>query len=267
LYTKEALFFKHIFMEGLIILIAVVGGIVLSFLREVKQYERGVVLTMGKYTGLRNPGWSVIVPIFQSMQKVDLRVKAVDVPDQKVITRDNVSASINAVIYYKVSDAARATLEVEDFRYAVSQLAQTTMRNIVGGAELDEVLANREELSNKIRAIIDEETDKWGIKVDNVELKDFFLPEDMERTIAKQAEAEREKRAVIINAEGEVIAAENIAKAAKMLAESPGALHLRTLQTLNDLSSDQSNTVIFALPIEVLRAVEGVSNMMGNKKE
>ncbi|MFT5832034.1 MAG: regulator of protease activity HflC (stomatin/prohibitin superfamily), partial [Candidatus Paceibacteria bacterium] len=158
-------------------------------------------------------------------------------------------------------------LEVENFRYAVSQLAQTTMRNIVGGAELDEVLANREELSNKIRTIIDEETDKWGIKVDNVELKDFFLPEDMERTIAKQAEAEREKRAVIINAEGEVIAAENIATAAKMLAQSPGALHLRTLQTLNDLSSDQSNTVIFALPIEVLRAVEGVSNMMNTKKE
>jgi regulator of protease activity HflC (stomatin/prohibitin superfamily) len=254
-------------MEGLIILIVIVGGILLSFLREVKQYERGVVLTMGKYTGLRNPGWSIIVPIFQSMQKVDLRVKAVDVPDQKVITRDNVSASINAVIYYKVSDAARATLEVENFRYAVSQLAQTTMRNIVGGAELDEVLANREELSNKIRTIIDEETDKWGIKVDNVELKDFFLPEDMERTIAKQAEAEREKRAVIINAEGEVIAAENIATAAKMLAQSPGALHLRTLQTLNDLSSDQSNTVIFALPIEVLRAVEGVSNMMNTKKE
>jgi regulator of protease activity HflC (stomatin/prohibitin superfamily) len=254
-------------MEGLIILIVVVGGIVLSFLREVKQYERGVVLTMGRYTGLRNPGWSVIVPIFQSMQKVDLRVKAVDVPDQKVITRDNVSASINAVIYYKVSDAARATLEVEDFRYAVSQLAQTTMRNIVGGAELDEVLANREELSNKIRAIIDEETDKWGIKVDNVELKDFFLPEDMERTIAKQAEAEREKRAVIINAEGEVIAAENIATAARMLSESPGALHLRTLQTLNDLSSDQSNTVIFALPIEVLRAVEGVSTMMNTKTD
>jgi regulator of protease activity HflC (stomatin/prohibitin superfamily) len=254
-------------MEALIILAVVFGGIILSFLREVKQYERGVVLTMGRYTGLRNPGWSVIVPIFQSMQKVDLRVKAVDVPDQKVITRDNVSASINAVIYYKVSDAARAVLEVEDFRYAVSQLAQTTMRNIVGGAELDEVLSQREELSNKIRTIIDTETDKWGIKVDNVELKDFFLPEDMERTIAKQAEAERERRAVIISAEGEVLASENIAKAARTLAESPGALHLRTLQTLNDLSSDQSNTVIFAMPIEVLRAVEGVTAVMNGKKE
>ncbi len=249
-------------MDVLIFLIVAVGIVVISFLREVKQYERGVVLTMGKYSSLRGPGWSVIVPIFQKMQKVDLRVKAVDVPDQKVITRDNVSASINAVIYYKVSDAAKAILEVENFRYAVSQLAQTTMRNIVGGAELDEVLANREELSDKIRSIIDAETDKWGIKVDNVELKDFFLPEDMERTIAKQAEAERERRAVIINAEGEVVAAANIAKAAKMLSDSPGALHLRTLQTLNDLSSDQSNTVIFAVPIEVLRAVESVTGMM-----
>ena len=246
------------------IFIAVVVVLLLSFLREVKQYERGVVLTMGKFTGVRGPGWSIIIPIFQKMEKVDLRIKAVDVPDQKVITKDNVSASINAVIYYKVSDAAKAVLEVENFRYAVSQLAQTTMRNIVGSATLDEVLSEREALSIKIQTIVDKETDQWGISVDNVELKDFFLPDDMERTIAKQAEAEREKRAVIINAEGEVIAAENIAKAAKMLAEAPGALHLRTLQTLNDLSSDQSNTVIFATPIEVLRAVEGISDLAKN---
>ncbi|MCA9365582.1 SPFH domain-containing protein [Candidatus Kaiserbacteria bacterium] len=242
--------------------IVVIIFLLIAFLREVKQYERGVVLTMGRYTGLRKPGWSIIIPIFQTMQKVDLRVKAVDVPDQKVITRDNVSASINAVIYYKVSDAAKAVLEVEDFRFAVSQLAQTTMRNIVGGAELDEVLAERDKLSERIQEIIDAETDAWGIAVENVELKDFFLPEDMERTIAKQAEAERERRAVIINAEGEVVAAENISKAAKMLSQAPGALHLRTLQTLNDLSSDQSNTVIFATPIEVLRAVEGVTQWL-----
>ena len=243
------------------IFIFAVVVLLLSFLREVKQYERGVVLTMGKFTGIRNPGWSIIVPIFQSMEKVDMRIKAVDVPDQKVITKDNVSASINAVIYYKVSDAAKAVLEVENFRYAVSQLAQTTTRNIVGSAALEEVLSEREALSVMIQTIVDAETDAWGIAVENVELKDFFLPEDMERTIAKQAEAEREKRAVIINAEGEVIAAENIAKAANMLAAAPGALHLRTLQTLNDLSSDQSNTVIFATPIEVLRAVEGLSNI------
>ncbi len=239
-----------------LLIILIVLAVIL--LREVKQYERGVVLTMGKFTSLRGPGWSIIIPIFQQMEKVDLRVKAVDVPDQKVITRDNVSASINAVIYYKVSDAAKAVLEVENFRFAVSQLAQTTMRNIVGSATLDEVLSEREKLSASIQQIVDAETDAWGIRVENVELKDFFLPQDMERTIAKQAEAERERRAVIINAEGEVAAAENIAKAAGILAQAPGALHLRTLQTLNDLSSDQSNTVIFATPIEVLRAVENV---------
>jgi regulator of protease activity HflC (stomatin/prohibitin superfamily) len=243
-------------MEWFFLLLLVV--LVLSFLREVKQYERGVVLTMGRYTGIRGPGWSIIVPIFQRLIKVDLRIKAVDVPDQKVITKDNVSASINAVIYYKVADAARAVLEVEHFQYAVSQLAQTTMRNIVGGADLDEVLSEREKLSDRIREIIDAETDAWGIKVENVELKDFFLPEDMERTIAKQAEAERERRAVIIKAQGEVAAAENIAKAAKMLADAPGALHLRTLQTLNDLSSDQSNTVVLGVPLEVLRAFERI---------
>jgi len=249
----------------IIIFIIVLIALLVVFLREVKQYERGVVLTMGRYTSLRKPGWSIIVPVFQKMEKVDLRVKAVDVPDQKVITRDNVSASINAVIYYKVSDAAKAILEVEDFRFAVSQLAQTTMRNIVGGAELDEVLSERDKLSERIQQIIDAETDEWGIKVENVELKDFFLPEDMERTIGKQAEAERERRSVIIKAEGEVAAAENMAKAARVLSGSEGALHLRTLQSLNDLSSDQSNTVVFATPIEVLRAFEGLNAFMKDK--
>ena len=236
--------------------------LLLALIREVKQYERGVVLTLGRFTGIRNPGWSLIIPPFQRLIKVDLRVKAVDVPDQKVITKDNVSASINAVIYYKVSDAAKAVLEVENFFFAVSQLAQTTMRNIVGGAELDEILAEREKLSQRIQLIIDKETDKWGISVENVELKDFFLPEDMERTIAKQAEAERERRAVIIKAEGEVAAAENMAKAARILGGADGALHLRTLQSLNDLSSDQSNTVVFATPIEILRAFEGLKNWL-----
>jgi len=221
-----------------------------------------VVLTMGKFTGIRGPGWSVIVPVFQKMQKVDIRVKAVDVPDQKVITRDNVSATINAVIYYKVSDARKAVIEVENFFYAVSQLAQTTMRNIIGSAELDQVLSQRDELSQRIQKIVDLETEQWGITVVNVELKDFSLPEDMERTIAKQAEAERERRSVIIKAEGEVAAAENMATAARMLSASPGSLHLRTLQSLNDLSSDQSNTVVFAVPIEVLRAVEAGKDFM-----
>jgi regulator of protease activity HflC (stomatin/prohibitin superfamily) len=233
-------------------------GIVLAvaILRQINQYERGVMFTMGKFTGIREPGWRLVIPIFQSMRKVDMRVKAVDVPQQQAITKDNISVGVNAVIYYKVSHADKAILNVEDFFFAVSQLAQTTMRNAVGEIELDELLAGREKVSERIRNIVDEASDAWGIKVDNVELKDVILPTDMERTIAKQAEAEREKRAVIIKAEGEVIAADNMAKAAGILSASPGALHLRTLQSLNDLSSDQSNTVIFALPLEVLRAFE-----------
>jgi regulator of protease activity HflC (stomatin/prohibitin superfamily) len=196
------------------------------------------------------------------MRKIDMRVKAVDVPEQKAITKDNISVGVNAVIYYRVADAGMAVLEVEDYFYAMSQLAQTTMRNVVGEVELDELLAGRESVSKKIRDIVDVASDPWGIKVSNVELKDVSLPADMERTIAKQAEAEREKRAVIIRAEGEVIAAENMSKAAHTLAASPGALHLRTLQSINDMSSDQSNTVVFALPVEVLRALEG---MVGKK--
>lgn len=237
-------------------IIPIAIAIAVLIIRQVNQYERGVMLTLGRYTGTVDPGWRIVIPVFQRMIKVDLRTKAVDVPDQKVITKDNVSASINAVIYYKVVDASKAVLEVEDFFHAMSQLAQTTMRNIVGSAELDEVLSKREELSNRIREIIDEESDAWGIKVENVELKDFFLPAEMERTIAKQAEAERERRSVIIKAEGEVVAADNMAKAAEILSGSTGALHLRTLQTLNDLSSDQSNTVVFATPLEILRAFE-----------
>jgi len=234
--------------------------LVLISLRQINQYERGVMFTMGRYTGTKNPGWRIVWPIFQHMRKVDMRVKAVDVADQEAITQDNISVRINAVIYYKVADAAKAVIEVENFRYAVSQLAQTTMRNIAGEVTLDELLSNREQISNKIKLIVDQATDPWGIKVDNVDLKDVVLPEDMKRTIAKQAEAEREKRAVIIKAEGEVIAAENMAKAANTLAGANGALHLRTLQTLNDLSSDQSNTVVFAVPLEILRAFEGMKN-------
>jgi len=212
---------------------------------------------MGRFTKVTNPGWRIVLPIFQSMTKVDMRVKAVDVPDQKAITKDNISVGVNAVIYYKIAEADKAVLEVENFYYAVSQLAQTTMRNVVGEVELDQLLSQREAISDKIKNIVDAMTDPWGVKVINVELKDIALPADMERTIAKQAEAEREKRAVIIKAEGEVASAENMAKAASVLASVPGAMHLRTLQSINDISSDQSNTVIFAVPLEVLRAFEG----------
>jgi regulator of protease activity HflC (stomatin/prohibitin superfamily) len=231
--------------------------IILISLKQVNQYERGLKFTMGRFSGMLNPGWRIVIPIFQSFRKVDIRVKAVDVPDQKAITRDNVSVTVNAVIYYKVQSAEKAIIEVEDFRYAISQYAQTTMRNIVGEVSLDELLANREKLAERIREIVDIETDAWGLKVSNVELKDISLPSDMERTIGKQAEAEREKRAVIINSEGELAAANNMAEAARILASTPGALHLRTLQSINDISSDQSNTVIFAIPLEILKAFEG----------
>ncbi len=246
---------NYIYVAAALLLLIIV-------LKQVNQYERGVMFTMGRYTGMRNPGWRIVVPVFQSIRKVDMRVKAVDVPNQKAITKDNISVGVNAVIYYNVVDAAKAILVVENFYYAVSQLAQTTMRNVVGEVELDELLSQREAISEKIRSIVDRVSDNWGIKVDNVELKDIVLPEDMERTIAKQAEAERERRAVIIQSQGEVAAAENMAKAAQLLAGSPGALHLRTLQSINDISSDQSNTVVFAIPLEALRALEGL-----NKKE
>jgi len=226
-------------------------------LRQINQYERGVKFTMGRFTSVIDPGWRVIIPVFQTMRKVDMRLKAVDVPAQDAITKDNVSAKINAVIYYKVVDAAKAVIEIENVYYAVLQLAQTTMRNIAGEVTLDELLSQRMVISDKIEGIVDAATLGWGVEVTSVELKDINLPPDMVRTIAKQAEAERERRAVIINAEGEVIAAENLAKAAKMLSDAPGALHLRTLNSINDISSDQSNTVVFTVPLEILRAYVG----------
>lgn len=240
------------------VLLPIIIVLAIAFVRQINQYERGVMFTLGKYTGTKGPGWRIVVPVFQMMKKVDIRVKAVDVPDQEAITRDNISVKVNAVIYYKVADAAKAVIEVENFFYAVSQLAQTTMRNAVGEVDLDKLLSNRDEVSQGIRVVVDKASDPWGIKVESVELKDVTLPEDMKRTIAKQAEAEREKRAVIIKAEGEVAAAENMARAATILSSAEGALHLRTLQTINDVSSDQSNTLVFAMPIEVLRALEGM---------
>ena len=241
-----------------IIFLVIIVALLLASLRQINQYQRGVLFTMGRFSQIMEPGWRLVIPVFQSFQKVDMRVKAVDVPDQRAITKDNVSVTVNAVLYYKVFDAAKAVIEVENFYYAISQYAQTTMRNIVGEVTLDELLTNREKIAERIREIVDVETDAWGLKVNNVELKDVSLPPTMERTIAKQAEAEREKRAVIINSEGEMAAAENVAKAAQILSAIPGALHLRTLQSINDISSDQSNTIVFAVPVEALRALDGL---------
>ncbi len=241
----------------LIFIIIIVVIILLRSIRQVNEYERGVKFRFGKFTKILNPGWNLILPVIESMKKVDIRTKAVDVPEQDAITKDNVSIRINAVLYYKIFDASKAIIAVEDYRYAVAQLAQTTMRNAVGAVSLDELLAERDKISEEICKIVDEATDPWGIKVENVELKDVALPEEMKRVIAKVAEAEREKAAVITKSVGEVEASENLAKAAEIMSSTPGALHLRTLSTINDISSDQSNTIIFALPIEVLDALKG----------
>ncbi len=239
--------------------------LLLSFIKQVDQYERGIVLTMGKYSKMWAPGWHILIPIFQRLIKVDVRVKAVDVPDQEAITRDNIPIKINAVIYFKVSDASKAVLEVENFFYAVSQLAQTTMRNSVGEVTLADLLSKKKEISDGIKAVVDKISDAWGIDVQSVELKDIVLPDTLKRTIAKVAEADREKQAVIINSEGELAAASNIAQAAQTLANTPGALHLRTLQSINDISSDQSNTTVWMVPVEALRALESITKYMEKK--
>jgi regulator of protease activity HflC (stomatin/prohibitin superfamily) len=238
-------------------LIPILVVIFLISLKQVNEYERGVVYTMGRFSYLLGPGWRLIIPIFQNFKKVDIRTKAVDVPKQDTITKDNVSCKMNAVIYYKVVDAGKTINEVENVYYAMLQLAQTTMRRVASEATLDELLSNREKIAKEILKLVEGHAKAWGIDVQTVELKDIELPESMVRTMAKQAEAEREKRATIINAEGELQASKNLAAAAKTLAEAPGALHLRTLNSINDISSDQSNTVVFAVPVEILRAIEG----------
>lgn len=242
-----------------IVILIILLIIILKSIVQVNEYERGIKFSFGKFNKTMNPGWNFVIPIFQSYKKVDIRTKAVDVPEQDAITKDNVSVRINAVIYYKIFDASKAILEVENFYYAVSQLAQTTMRNVVGSVSLDELLAEREKLSESICKIIDEATDPWGIKVENVELKDVSLPEEMKRVIARAAEAERERAAVITKAQGEVEAAKNLAEAANTMASTPGALHLRTLSTISDISSDQSNTILMCLPMEILDAFKAVA--------
>ncbi len=238
-------------------IIALIVVFILSSIRQINEYEIGVKFTLGKYSSIMKPGWHLVFHIFQSFKKIDIRVKAIDVPEQETITKDNVSVKINAVIYYKIFDAAKAILEVENIYYLVGQLAQTTMRNIVGSVSLDELLSEREKLSDSVCKIIDTATAPWGVKVENVDFKEISLPEDMKRVIAKVAEAEREKAAVITKSKGEIEASKNFAVAAETMAGIPGALHLKTLSTINDLSSDQSNTLVFCIPIEVLRAFEG----------
>ncbi|MFH1400896.1 MAG: SPFH domain-containing protein [Nanoarchaeota archaeon] len=224
----------------------------LASIKIVKQYERGVVFTFGKYVGMLEPGFRLILPVVQSWRRIDMRTTVNDVPQQDAMTKDNVSVVINAVLYFRVARPDLAVLEVEDYQYATSQLAQTSMRDVVGEVDLDQLLSKREVLSKRIREIVDKATDPWGIKVESVEIKDVELPSTLIRVIAKEAEAEREKRAVVIKAEGEFAAASNLVKAGKALATVKGGLHIRTLQTINNLGNEKSNTHVYAVPAELL---------------
>lgn len=244
-------------MEFFIALVFLAIIIIVPCIRVVKQYQKGVMLTLGRFSGVKEPGVRLVFPGLQTMLLVDIRTKTVDVPNQEVVTKDNIPVQINAVVYYRIKDVAKATLEVEDYRYAVAQLAQTTMRNAVGERTLNDLLQKREEVADSIEKVLDVKTDPWGIDVQILELKDVLIPDDLKRTIAKVAEAEREKEAVIISAEGDREAANNLAEAARTLASVPGAMHLRTLQSINDISSDQSNTTIWMIPTEVLDALKG----------
>ncbi|MCD6229596.1 MAG: slipin family protein [Candidatus Diapherotrites archaeon] len=255
------LLYPALFLEGLFFpLMVILGLFVVSGIKIVNEYERGVKFRLGKYQGILEPGLRIVVPFLETWNRVDMRVKVIDVPDQDAMTKDNISLNVNAVLYFRVIDSAAAIIKVEHFAYAVSQLAQTTMRDVVGEVEMDELLTKRDAISRKIKEIVDKATDPWGIKVESVEMKHIELPTEMKRVMAKQAEAEREKRSTIIKAEGELIASTNLADAAKKLSSSTGALHLRTLQTINDISSDQSNTIIFLTPVEVLEAFKNFGN-------
>ena len=232
------------------IIIAVVVFI-LSGIKVVNQYERGVVLTLGKFTGMRQPGLRIVIPIFQRIIKVDVRSTPIDVPKQEIITKDNVTINVDAVVYLRVVDASKAVLETTNYIYATSQFAQAALRDVTGNADMDELLSKREEMSQKIKEIVDSETDKWGIDVENVKIQNIELPQDMKRAMAKQAEAERERRAVIITAEGEKAAAQAVADAAAMLSKIPGGINIRTLQTLEKIAVEPSQKTLVVLPSEL----------------
>jgi len=228
-----------------------IGAILAMSIRILREYERGVVFTLGRFSGIKGPGLIILIPAIQQMVKVDLRTIVLDVPTQDVISHDNVSVHVNAVVYFRVIDPEKAIIQVEDFYDATSQLAQTTLRSVLGGHELDEMLAERERLNADIQEILDKQTDAWGIKISNVEIKHIDLDESMVRAIAKQAEAERERRAKVINAKGELEASENILKAAEVLSQNSLGIQLRYLQTMSDISSDKTNTVVFPFPVEI----------------
>ena len=249
-------------MELSVILIIIVIIFVLSGIKVINQYERGVVLTLGKFSGVKNPGLRVVVPIFQKLLRVDIRSTPIDVPKQEVITRDNVTVGVDAVVYFRVIDAPKAVLETTNYIYATSQFAQAALRDVAGNAEMDELLSKRDQISQQIKEIVDAQTDQWGIDVENVKIQNIELPQDMKRAMAKQAEAERERRAVIITAEGEKAAAKSVSEAAAMLSKVPGGINIRTLQTLERISTEPSQKTLFVLPADL---VDNVSKLLNKQ--
>lgn len=233
-------------------------AIIVSGLRIINQYERGVVLTLGKYTGTRHPGLTWILIGIQSMTKVDMRITTVDVPQQEVITKDNVPVGINAVVYFQVHSAEHAILNIKDFTLAVSQYAQAALRDVIGSIELDPLLSERDQIAEEIQSIVAKATAPWGVHVTDIKIQDIELPADMKRIMAKQAESERERRAAIIRAEGEASAAERLSQAANVLATTPGGMSMRTLQTIEKINPDPSKTVIFALPVDFFDTIKAV---------
>ena len=244
-------------MTGLYVALLVII-ILAAAIRILREYQRGVVFTLGRFTGVKGPGLIILIPGIQQMVRVDLRTIVLDVPTQDVISHDNVSVHVNAVVYFRVIDPEKAIIQVENFHDATSQLAQTTLRSVLGGHELDEMLAERERLNSDIQEILDKQTDTWGIKISNVEIKHIDLDESMVRAIAKQAEAERERRAKVINSKGELEASKNLLEAAEVLSQNPQGIQLRYLQTLSDISSDKTNTVVFPFPTDFNKFMKGM---------
>lgn len=245
---------------SLLFIIVIILLFLQASIKVINEYERAVVLRLGKFHKVKGPGLILLIPVIDKMKKIDLRTVTLDVPPQEVITRDNVSIRVSAVVYFRVMDPDKAFLQVEDYYYATSQLSQTTLRSICGQAELDEILAEREKLNMKLQEILDAETEPWGVKVSKVEIKEIDLPEEMKRAMAKQAEAERERRAKIISADGEYQASKTLLEAAKIMAENPITLQLRYLQTLTEIATEKNSTIIFPLPIELMKALTSKSD-------
>jgi regulator of protease activity HflC (stomatin/prohibitin superfamily) len=244
-------------MTLVIWLIIITLIVIISGIRIVNQYERGIVLTLGRFTSMRKPGLNIVIPVIQRLIKVDVRSTPIDVTKQEVITKDNVTVGIDAVVYMRVVDPVKAVLETTNYVYATSQFAQAALRDVSGNAEMDDILSKREVLSQQIKDIVDRQTDAWGIDVENVKIQNIELPQDMKRAMAKQAEAERERRANVINADGEKLAAQTLADAAKILSTTPGAINLRTLNTLERISTEPSQKTMMLFPVELVDALRG----------